>query len=630
MRTHGVGNQRPDPSHGPGFGLLGPLEVIGADGRQIALPAAKQRVVLAALLLKSGGLVSVEELIERLWFADPPDGARGTAQAYVMRVRQALGPLGELIRTVPGGYLLRTSPARVDVATFADLVRQADAAAARADRHTESVQLGRALALWRGAPLADIRSESLQLREAAELTEQRLRVWERRVHADLALGRHESLIGELYQLTRNHPLRERLWAQLLLALSRSGRRVDALVEYQILRRTLAREVGVDPCRELRDLNASILAGDPGSRRIPTATGAGSADGPPSSAPTAAYRPCTLPPDVIGFTGRVEDTALLCDRLAPSPDAAGAPAVAVSGMPGVGKTGLAVHVAHRLRASFPDGQIFLDLRGYAPEPPVAVSRALASLLALLRVPRAQVPADPQDQAALYRALLADRRVLMVLDNAKDAGQVRPLLPAGGRCAALVTSRDRLPGLAALQGAFLHTVQPLGAADARTVLTTVLTGAVTDAQVLPTLVDACAGLPLALRIAAANVLARPEAAPEYARQLRDGDRLEALRIDGEEEEAVHTSFMWSYAALTGTERRHFRRLAAIPGPDVSRRAARAAWQLDDAGTMRMLGRLCATGLLRQSDPGRYRLHDLLRCFARQQDDPRLVGVGADPAA
>ncbi|KAA2262207.1 tetratricopeptide repeat protein [Solihabitans fulvus] len=589
------------------FRVLGELAVL-VGGHPVVVRAGRQRALLAALLLRAGVVVSVDELAERLWGDEPPARTRATLQTYVMRLRRTLGTT-KAIRTVPDGYVIEVSPRSLDLLRFDRLLASGERELAAGALTAAATSFAGALAQWRGPALADVPSESLHRDEVPRLTERRLHALERRVEADLALGRHAELVPELRELTGEHPLRERFWAHLMLALYRCGRPADALTAYHRVDELLG-ELGIDPGERLRELYQRIRAGD---------------------GKLAAARdrddwvvPSQLPADIADFVGRAETVAGLGGLLR----AGDTPVVAVTGPPGVGKTALAVHAAHRLRASYPDGQLYVNLRGYAPGPPLSAVDALSRFLRALGIAPEAVPLDQRGQEELYRSTLRGRRVLVVLDNAATAEQLRPLLPGRSGCAVLVTSRD--------------TLRDLGAGQVRLAMLTgeesreLLAGMLGDAQVgaepsaTDELAGLCAHLPLALRIAAANLASRPgTSVARYVRELRVGNRLAALTVDGDALAAVRAAFDLSYAALPAAPARLFRLLSLVPGPEVTAEAAAALGALPTAEAARLLDRLAAANLVDHHADGRYQLHDLLREYAAERSAAEEPGAGQELA-
>ncbi|HET8641102.1 MAG TPA: BTAD domain-containing putative transcriptional regulator, partial [Pseudonocardiaceae bacterium] len=420
------------------FGLLGAFEVTGSDGERYTPTAPRLRTVLALLLMRPGAVVTVAELAGEMWGVDPPPTAANTVQVFVSRLRRLLTPArgpdhsDQVLRTWPGGYSLGIAPEQVDAHRFARLAGDGRRALAVGDAARSAAALRAALALWRGPALADIEAGEVLRAYAAELGEEHLVVQEQRIEADLALARDRELVGELRTLTANHPLREAFWRQLLLALYRSGRQAEALDAYQRLRRLLIDELGVEPGGDVRRVHHAILAGDPPDQLVLAGRG---------ECAMVAAAASRLPTDIADFTGRAEALDAIRGAIA----ARGAvPIVAVSGKAGCGKTTLAVHAAHLLRTAFPDGQLYAYLRGVAG-PPVEPAEVLARFLRALGLSGAMIPDTVDERSELFRARLAGRRVLVVLDDAAGDAQVRPMLPGGPGCAVLVTSRGRLCGL-----------------------------------------------------------------------------------------------------------------------------------------------------------------------------------------
>jgi DNA-binding SARP family transcriptional activator/tetratricopeptide (TPR) repeat protein len=579
------------------YRVLGPLEV-RADDRVLDLGGLRQRRILAMLLLHADRVVSVTRLAEAAWTEETPATTRRQVQNRMAALRSVLTPAGGFIDTAADGYLLRVRPGELDAHVFDDLLTRGRAAG-------DPAVLRRALGLWRGPALADLDSPVLA-REAAALDEQRLAAVEDCVELELAAGRYEALVGELSDLVRANPLRERLVGQLMLALHRSGRSDTALAAYDELAGRLAEELGLDPGAELRRLR-DALEPLPGS-------------------PPPTHVPAQLPADVSSFTGRVGDLFTLDEILV---DGHASPTLvisAIAGMAGVGKTALAVHWAHRIRDKFADGQLYVNLRGHARTPPLRPIDALAGFLRALGVDAHRVPTELSGVVALYREVVADKRVLVVLDNAADAEQVRPLLPPGPGSLALVTSRDALDSLVERDGARRLTLDVLSAEEAGVLLARILDPARVDAEPVATaeLARLCAYLPLALRITAAN-LADGESIAGYVDRLAAGNRLAGLSIEGDRQAAVRAAFDLSYAALPGPARRMFRLLGLVPGPDVTAAAAGALADLSTVDARTLLGRLAAAHLIDRSAPGRYVFHDLLRLYAGEH-----VRADPEPAA
>jgi DNA-binding SARP family transcriptional activator/tetratricopeptide (TPR) repeat protein len=620
------------------FGLLGPLLV--RDGAtQVPVSARRQRVLLATLLLSPDRVVSLETLAETLWDGRPPAGARGALHSAVQRLRSTLGPAGSgLVHTKPPGYLITVGEGDLDVRTFGTLVAQGQAAAAAGRWEQAAGLLRDALELWRGEPLADVPSALLRSREVPRLEDQRLQALALRIDADLRLGRHRELVPELRQLVAAHPLRENFHAQLMLGLYRSGGSADALAAYQDVRRVLADELGVDPGPELRRLHQAILAGDPELLRVADGQPAGLAavaparePAPPQTAPPqpvvsqpVAPQPVVprqLPAAARHFAGRAEELRRLAGLLTDAAETSPAVAIAaIDGTAGVGKTTLAVHFAHQVADRFGDGQLYVNLRGFDPAgPPMTAAEAIRLFLDTLASPDATLPASLDAQAGLYRSLLAGKRMLLLLDNARDADQVRPLLPASSGCLVIVTSRSQLISLVAADGAYPVTLGVLSEDEARELLTQRLGSlrAASDPAAAGELIGLCAHLPLALSIAAARAASQPELSlAALAADLRDASgRLDALDA-GDAAASVRAVFSWSYHQLDEGSARVFRLLGLHPGTGLRAAAAASLAGLPPREARRALGVLTRARLLAAAEPGRFAFHDLLTAYATER--------------
>jgi len=611
------------------FGLLGPLLV--HDGtRPVPVSAPQQRVLLAALLLSAGRVVSVDALAEAMWEGQPPAGARGALHSAVQRLRSTLGPSGaDLVETRPPGYLITVEDGELDVRAFSLLATRGHAAAEAGNWAEAADLLREALGLWRGEPLADVPSQLLRDREVPPIEDQRLQALVARIDADLHLGRHGEVVAELRQLATAHPLQEQFHAQLMLSLYRSGRQADALAAYQDVRRVLADQLGIDPGPELTVLHQRILAAD--SELLQPADGdlPGSAAEPlsgpvPEPGGRAAVRdhvvPRQLPAATRHFAGRAGALAVL-GRLAG--EAAGtSPATVIAvidGTAGIGKTTLALRFAHQVAGRFPDGQLYVNLRGFDPAgPPVTPAEAIRLFLDALAMPAARIPAGLDAQAGLYRSVLAGKRMLVLLDNARDVDQVRPLLPASPGCLVIVTSRSQLTSLVAAEGAFPLTLDVLARADAHELLSRRLgpPRVTEDPAATDELIRLCAGLPLALSIAAARSASQPGLSlAALCAELRDaGGRLDALDA-GHAATNVRAVLSWSYQQLNASAGRLFRLLGLHAGPDISAAAAASLAGLAPSDARRDLGELTRAHLLTEYAPGRFGCHDLLRAYAAE---------------
>jgi DNA-binding SARP family transcriptional activator len=581
------------------FRVLGPVDAL-VGGQPVALGRRRERCLLALLLLEPGVLVPVPRLIDLLWGEELPDRPRKTLQVHVSRLRAALAAAAsDAPASVVGGaagYAIEVDPHQVDAHRFTGLVAQArdcDEPATRAGT------LRTALALWRGPALVDVLDEPVRWQVCAGLEEARLAALELRVEADLAAGRHGALVPELADLTARHPDRERLVAARMLALYRAGLRQDALAVYRETTRMLADEFGLEPTPALRALHAEILADAPAlvAPRTPVRTWT-----PPT--------PAQLPRDLPVFAGRTAELAALT---APG-DVATVVITAVHGMAGVGKTALVVHAAHRLAARCPDGQVYLDLHGHTEGvATVSPADALDRLLRTLGVPGERVPPGVEERAALYRTLLADRKMVVLLDNAVDEEQVEPLLPAAPGCVVLITSRHRLVGLDQVRSVSLEVLP----ADEAVTLLVAAAGrerlAGESVEALTEIVSLCGHLPLAIQIAAARLRANPSWSVRQIADLlaEEPRRLGELAVG---RRSVHTAIAQSYRALADGWRRLFRLLGLHPGTDIDVYAAGALAAMPVADTTAALAGLVDAHLVGAPAPGRFQFHDLVRAFAR----------------
>ena len=626
------------------FSLLGPLVVTASSGGRAALSGPRLRILLAALLLHANVPVSADELAEAVWDGSPPPGSVSTLRSYVRRLRRVLGDDAPRIATHGSAYVINIDPSELDVLEFEALCRDTRAALAACKWSDAAATATRALRLWRAAPLLDAPSEALRSEFVPRLERLRLQLIEDRFEAGLRLGQHQELISQLVNMTSRYPLQERFHAQLMLALAGTGQRAEALRAYRDAREVLVAELGIEPGPELRDIHRQILAGDavqmtkradgPAPAPVPgtTVTAAESAfnDVATAKAPVreaaepaepSPAGPSQLPADIADFTGREAQVARLCDALTQPDPAAGpgaVPLAIVVGAAGLGKTALAVHTAHQIRRHFPDGQLYINLSAASTEPMTA-GDALARFLRAVGVDEAGIPAGEQERAALYRTRLTDRRMLILLDDAKDTAQVRSLLPGTAACAVLVTTRNRALSLAGAGSVDLDTLAPSEAlalfsrivADPRPFAEPEAT-----AQVLA----ACAGLPLAIRICGARLATRRQwRIATMATRLGDQRRrLDELRAD---DLAVRASFQISYDSLTSgrpaMDLQHaFRLLGLWPGAWISLPAAAALLDVPDDETAEALETLVDVNLLGSPAPDRYQFHDLLRLFATER--------------
>ncbi|MFE5740477.1 AfsR/SARP family transcriptional regulator [Streptomyces celluloflavus] len=595
---------------GPGqgrlrFTVLGPVRAWRGE-TPLATGSPQQRALLAALLLRGGRTATAPELVDALWGDAPPHAALAALRTYASRLRKALGDDAAALVSESGGYAVRSADGRpldLDLDQAEQYAAEAEKAKAAGDRGRARALLDASLTLWDGEPLAGLAGPYADT-QRTRLDEWRLSLVETRLELDLEVGSHAEAVSELTALTAAHPLRERLRELLMLALYRSGRQAEALAVYADTRRLLADELGVDPCASLAELQHRILRADPDLDAPPAVS-----DG-PDAADHIVVRPQQLPATVADFTGRAAFVAELGEQLA----TAGGSVMAVSaltGIGGVGKTTLAVHVAHAAREHFPDGQLYVDLQGagHTPSEPEAV---LGAFLRALGTADSSIPDGLEERSALYRSTLAGRRVLALLDNARDAAQIRPLLPGAEGCAALITSRARLIDLA---GAHLIDLDVMSPEEALTLFTRIVgkERVTCERQAAMAVVGACGFLPLAIRIAASRLAARRTwTVSTLASKLADERRrLDELRAG---DLAVKATFELGYGQLEPHQARAFRLLGLADGPDLSLAAAAALLDMDIESAEDLVESLVDASLLESAAPGRYRFHDLVRLYAR----------------
>jgi DNA-binding SARP family transcriptional activator len=574
--------------------VLGPVRA-WRDGRELDLGPPGRRAVLGFLVLARGRTLPRAELVDALWGDRPPPSATNIIQTHVKHLRRLLDPerhayaRSPSLPTIGEGYALRLPPDQVDLERFHDLVRSAEEARRSGQQEQAATALGVALGLWQGPPLADLPSYSAQPAVLA-LVGARQDVVLAYAEVMIATRRAADVLSVISEESAAQPLDETLAAMLMRVYAAAGQRAKAFAVYDRTRRTLATELGVEPGPELTEVHATLVRQDPETPARPV--------------------PAELPADVAGFTGRADELAALDRLLAPDPPVA---ICAVSGTAGVGKTALVLHWAHRVRDRFPDGQLYLDLRGYDPDQPMAAADALARLLERLGVP--DIPVTEDARAARYRTELAGRRMLVVLDNAASVEQVRGLLPGTPSCFVFVTSRDSLAGLVALHGSRRLDLDPLSHEDAKSLLYKLIGDrAAAEPDAVGDLVEQCARLPLALRVTAELAVTKPAISlAALAGELRDRQRrLRLLDAGGDARAAVRTVLSWSYRHLPADAAFMFRALGWHPGPDLDVQAAAALADLDtDAGVL--LDRLVRAHLVVLDAHGRYGMHDLLRAYA-----------------
>ena len=656
--------------------VLGPVRLRAGDRWQV--PASPQlRLVLGLMALRIGQVVPVAELIDAIWEDEPPRSARASLQALMTRLRQLLRPLpGASLTRCGDGYLLEFDQDLVD----AERSRSLGRAARAADGAAAIPLFDAALALWNGPALADAPDTERVTAIRYGLAEERLSMLQDRLTCMLARGREREAAAELPAALARHPLNERLAGMLMATWYRSGQRAEALAVFRQIRGRLVAELGVEPGAELQLLHQRILAGDVGladghqpaaidghgpadvdgyqavvfdgqqpaaldGRVLAPANGhqAGSSGHGPRAVPaTEQPRPADgqehvgtltvlpvrpwpvprqLPAAPAQFIDRAAEQARLDELIGQSAEPAGEAQVrAVVGSPGVGKSALATVWAHRAAGHFPDGQLYVNLKGFGPAArPVLPAQAVRGFLQALGVPSAEIPETPDAQAALYRSVLAGKRVLVVLDNARDADQVRPLLPGSSRCAVLITSRVRLDGLVATVGARILTLDVMSEAESRELIVRRLGAARAQAEpeAVADLARLCAGLPLGLAIVAARAAARPGfrlAALSAELAGGDGRRLDALET-ADTTSSVREVFSWSYRQLSRPAARVFRLLGLHPGPDITVAAAASLGGTGRPQARRVLAELAGAHLLTEHVPGRFTGHDLLRAYAAE---------------
>jgi DNA-binding SARP family transcriptional activator len=598
------------------FAVLGPVCAWRGEA-VLDLGEPKQRAVLAALLLREGAQATLEGLIDDVWGDESPATSPRAIRSYIYRLRLVLGRAGTgHIRSVGGGYILDTDPQLCDMTRFTHLVAQAGQAWAGGDPATAAAHYTEGLALWTGTALAGIPGPYAAA-QRTRLNELRLNAQEERLACAVDLGLYDHAAAELSALVADHPLRERLRELQMLALYGAGRQAEALDAFRVTGLLLREELGVDPGPRLRAVHQRILNVDPALLHHTPAPPPRTTPSPPALTPVPV--PAQLPADVAHFTGRTDQL----DALTTLAGKAGSAVVisAIGGTAGIGKTALAVHWGHQAAAAFPDGQLYVNLRGFDPtDAPVPAETAIRGFLDALEVPSARIPADLDARVGLYRSLLGGKRMLVVLDNARDAHQVRPLLPGSAGCMVLVTSRNQLPGLVAVDGAHSLALDLLTPQEARDLLAHRL-GAervAAEPETVEELIELCARLPLALNITAARATAVQPAFPlaVFAAQLREArGRLSALDT-GDVLANVRAVFSWSYNTLGGPAARMFRLLGLHPGPDITVPAAASLAATRHEQAHAALDELTRIHLLAEHTPGRYTFHDLLRAYAAEQ--------------
>lgn len=602
--------------------LLGPVELLEPDGSSVLIAAPKRRAVLAVLALEMNRVVPVERLLDLIWDGAPPPRARTALQGHVSALRRLLTAPGLTLVTRDPGYALLGAASEVDLHLFRSCYEQA---AGTEDDRTAADLLAQALGLWRGRPLADLASAALRDDATAGLGQLRLAALEAWGERKLRLSLGREVLPALEQAVRDDPLREPLVRLLLLALYQADRQADAIELFQRTRELLSTELGVDPGAPLRAAYQTVLRAEATVADRPTLAAAS------APAPAAVRRvvPAQLPREAAGFVGRTAELDAL-DRACGARSERGL--ALVVGPAGVGKSSLTLHWAHRSAADFPDGQLFADLQGFSATPPVTTASVLAGFLHALGAPDTDIPSDLDQRVALYRSLLAGRRLLVVLDNVRVVADVLPLLPSGPGCAAVVTSRNLLDGLVARQGASALRIEALPPQESRDLLAGTVGGSriAAEAEAARELVRLCDGLPLALRVAGARLATHPDwTVADLVGELSDEQaRLAGLTTD-DADLGVEAALRLSYRALPGPAAELFRLLGLHPGPDVDRWSAAALAGRSPAETRQTLAALASSHLLQETRPGRFARHDLVRLYTVQLAQQGLSAEARDEA-
>ncbi|MEU9740431.1 BTAD domain-containing putative transcriptional regulator [Micromonospora chersina] len=590
-----------------GFSVLGSVRVTRA-GAEVHLGARQQRLVLALLLARAGSPVSLSELVDLLWDEEAPASAANVVHRHVGVLRRLLEPglptrsAGRHLLRDVSGYRLRADEESLDLLAFRSLSRLAGRRLQEGDPEAALRHSLDGLRLWRGRCAAGL--EPASRRHPAFLAVEAERAQAVREAADAAerCGRLGAVLAPLRQAVEQHPLDESLQSRLLLALAADGRQAEAVETYRVVRRRLADDLGIDPGEELREAYDRLL-----HQRIRPAR---------TASPPSLPRPAQLPPDLPFFSGRDD---LIAEARAAVARPGGPAVLAIDGMPGIGKTALAVHLAHGFAASYPDGQLYVDLRGYdGREPAMSPAEALRGFLGSLGVPQEGIPAELHAQAGMYRSSLAGRRMVIVLDNCRDAEQIRHLLPGSPGCLVIVTSRSRLSTLLTTAGAHPLPVGLPSVEEARAALLRPLGAGrlAADPAAIDSIIASCGRLPLALAVVAARAATRPGTPPaQIAAELaRAPGSLDGF--DGDDPQTgLRAVFSWSYEALSAPAARLFRLLPVHPGPDISTAAAAGLAGVPLRTARALLGELSRAHLVGEDLPDRYRTHDLLRAYAAE---------------
>lgn len=576
--------------------LLGPVQA-WRERTQVDLGPRQQRFVLAVLAMEINRIVTVDRLVDLCWPQRPPATARHAIRVNVSRLRAVLAT--SELAWERGGYVLRADPMRVDAHQFRALTEQARRSAHDVDR---VCLFRRALSLWRGPALADVATSEVVARLTCGLTENRLAAAEECLESELSLGRHRAVLDELAELVAQHPYRQGLVALLMTAHYRAGQTADALVTFRNTRALLARDLGLDPEGRLLRLEEAILRSDPNLDWRGHAC--------------VRVSPAQLPAGIADFTGRAGELAQLAGLV---PDGSAPAIVVITGLAGVGKTALALHHAHLVADRFADGQLYVDLGGFPAGEPLAPLEILGRILRGLGAAPQSIPNDLDEASALYRSLLAGRQALVVLDDAASAEQARPLIPGSAGCLTLITSRRRLAGLVARNGARRITLDGLSPEDAAGVVANVvgLERAAAERQAVSELTRLCGYLPLALRVAAAGIgSGAPDPIARFVAGLRGPGRLAVLRIEGDPDAGVAAAFARTYRMVPPPARRLFARLCVASHGEISAEAAAVVGGLTVEAARAELARLTDVHLVVQREDDRFSINELLRLYGAER--------------
>ncbi|WP_329363317.1 AfsR/SARP family transcriptional regulator [Streptomyces sp. NBC_01483] len=613
------------------FTVLGPVRAL-RESTEIDLGSPQQRAVLVTLLLRENGQASIDELIQAVWGTTAPRSAGQTIRTYIYRLRKILEPVhhadASIIVSMGNGYALRVAPDQLDLSVFRQQVASADVAFEEGNPTVAVAHLRDALALWYGDPLAGIPGP-YAVSHRAHLEALRLAAVERRINAECELGRFGEATVELLNLVAKYPLNERFREMLMFALCKSGRQAEALAVYREVRTLLSDELAIEPSARLRALHERVLRADPEllvSDVFPdSAASPGAPERPTDTGPAVSpgQVPSLLPADLPAFVGREDEFAqiealLVADRQ----DATTMAISAIVGMAGVGKTAFAVHWAHRIAHRFPDGQIYLNLRGFDPSAPAMTpTEAFESILPSLGVASSLLPAHLDAQTALYRTLIVGRRILLLLDNARDAEQIRPLLPTASGSLVVVTSRNQLSSLIAIDGAHPIRIDVLSVAQATRFLIRRIgeERPAAEPEAVEEIIKYCGGLPIALAMVAARAASHPTfRLAAIAAELRAAHGSLDAFSDTDPSTDARAVFSCSYHVLSPSVARLFRLLSLHPGPHIGVAAATALGGLPLQQTRLLLADLVRAHLLNEPTPGRYCYHDLLRVYATELAD------------